>query len=369
VRGVMSEVDQTIQRLDIPAMSALPIAFDPPFETTPPQQAPRWTARAAVVTALAAIAVILLGWQAAGRMLRFEVDRAVLSIPSQPLLAGAEGYVVWNGVRSGQTVATGDTIARIADIGLEREIALAELAVREREAQLALFRQRSSADDRRGAVVKVPASLRSFHPTAAGTSPGEVEILLEFARERHAALVAQRERLVVRAPGDGVLLDLAAAHQVSVRKGDPVAVIAPPQADPTITVWLTPAETLSVAVGDRAVLWLPRTRTSATARVVSMQWGSGLGSGEISPTGTGAHEAGSEHRWTKVVLRLEEPRSVPALEQAATGLPVVVSFERAWAVNAVASLRQTAAQAASVVRDGLKRAFSQPHAAASLSHE
>jgi multidrug resistance efflux pump len=360
VRGTMAEVGETIGRLDVP-QSAAPLSGldEPPAETGAQAVAsPGSRARAAAYAGLAAIAVLWLGSAAVPRVWRFEVERAVLSVPSRPLLAGADGHVHWTGARPGARVAAGDPVARITDIGLEREIALADIAMREREAQLSHLRQKASSDDSPGVPVKTAALRKSPATQAAGATPSELEIGLEFVRERHAALLAQRERLVIRAPQDGVLLAMPASDQTYVRNGEAVAVVAP-ASEPLVTAWLQPAEALPVAVGDRARVWIPRTREFATAEVVSMHWQGGdeHPAPPLAPTGVGPSQAAGD-RWTTVTLRLVDADPVKNSGVPLTsGLPVTVAFNRGWTTALAASVRDHATGAVALLRDGLRYAY------------
>ncbi len=147
VRGSMLDVQDTIQRIDVPVT---PASLLP--DANPKKQVPikRWPVKAIVMTAIyGVIGVVIFGYTALlsySNFFRMEVQTAVITAPVESVSAQAEGRITLSAVKAGDDVRSGAVIARLTDNQLEREIELAEISVRERKAQL-IFLKRKQADE------------------------------------------------------------------------------------------------------------------------------------------------------------------------------------------------------------------------------
>jgi len=143
VRGAMSDVEDTIQRIDVPVTPAS-LAPDPsPLRELPVR---RWPARAVAMSGLyIALGIIIFCYTALllySNFFRLEVQTAVITAPTDTVVAQGDGRVKWLGVKPGQLVKSGQAILGIIDNQLERDIELAEIAVKEQQGQLLYYRQR-----------------------------------------------------------------------------------------------------------------------------------------------------------------------------------------------------------------------------------
>ena len=144
VRGSMADVEDTIQRIDLPVTPAS-LEPDAPkmLKGTPVK---RWPVKTMVMTAVylvLGIAVFgyagLLGYS---NFYRMEVQTAVISAPVETVTAAADGKVEIGDIRPGDHVRAGAVIVRLLDDALEREIALADIEVQARKAKLGFVKQR-----------------------------------------------------------------------------------------------------------------------------------------------------------------------------------------------------------------------------------
>ena len=143
IRGAMSDVEDTIQRIDVPVTPAS-IKPDP----SPKEQVPkrRWPVRAVVMSAaylFAGLAVFgYAGVLVYSSYIKLEIRSAVISAPLENVKAQAEGRVKWTKFRPGDPVQKGDIVLQLDDNKIEREIDLARLAIKERSNEVAYFMRR-----------------------------------------------------------------------------------------------------------------------------------------------------------------------------------------------------------------------------------
>ena len=143
VRGSMSDVEDTIQRIDVPVT---PASLKP--DVNPLQQVPvrRWPAKAIVMSAIyGVLGLVIFGYAALlgySNFFRMEVQTAVISAPVDTVAAQADGHVKWHGIKPGDSVKAGDVIVTLVDSALQREIDLAEIAVQEKKARLSTLKQK-----------------------------------------------------------------------------------------------------------------------------------------------------------------------------------------------------------------------------------
>ena len=145
VRGSMSvsEVEDTIQRIDVPVT---PASLKP--DANPLKEMPirRWPVRAMVMTALYGfLGLVVFGYTGLlvySNFFRIEVQTAVISAPVETITAPSNGQLKWTGPKVGEPVRAGEPIMTIVDNQLQREIELAEIAVREQKAKVQNLRRK-----------------------------------------------------------------------------------------------------------------------------------------------------------------------------------------------------------------------------------
>ena len=360
VRGSMVAASATIQRLDVPVT---PPSLEPDHHVLPARSTANRAAASGLMTAvyvsLGLFVFGYLGMLAHARLFRFEVESAALSVPSETVVALADGQVQWTGVQPGHAVRAGDVILRVYENHLEREIDLAEIATREREARLNLLRRRATLPD---TSRRQNALINQSHVLARATQE------LEFAHQRHQLLVAHRDRFVVRAPFDGIVTDLPRANKVSVRKGEPLAIITRSDV-PSVVAYLTAEEMQRIGLGDNARLYVPAVAQFLRARIARIENTCGGGREVDCLSGlrrTAARR--SSNAWARVVLQIERPDLIQSQQGFEPGLPVVVQFERRWATSAAATARAQAHAVYVVLRDAVRNAVSPTPTHAASQH-
>lgn len=145
VRGSMSQVEDTIQRIDVPVT---PASLEP--DPNPRQKIPvrRWPVKMAVMSGFyLMLGAMVLGFTALllySNFYRMEVQTAVISAPVEHVESQVDGKLLWRGLTPGDAVKAGDVIVALNDNQIEREIELAEIAVREQQAKLAFLKRRQA---------------------------------------------------------------------------------------------------------------------------------------------------------------------------------------------------------------------------------
>ena len=148
IRGSMSEVQDTIQRIDVPVT---PASLEPTkpagLANLPVRRMPRKAIVMSGVYGVLGLGIFgytaLLGYS---NFYRMEVQTAVISAPIETVTASADGRVAWTAAKPGNPVKSGDVLLNVIDNQLEREIELADIAIKERKAQL-IFLKRRQADE------------------------------------------------------------------------------------------------------------------------------------------------------------------------------------------------------------------------------
>ncbi len=143
VRGSMVDVEDTIQRIDVPVT---PASLEPDKPRISQLPAQRWPTKLIAMSAFYVIAGMLIfgyaGLLAYANFFRMEIQTAVISAPVEQVEAQADGRVAWTALKPGDPVAAGETVLNLIDNQIEREIALADIVVQEKKAQLAYLKQR-----------------------------------------------------------------------------------------------------------------------------------------------------------------------------------------------------------------------------------
>ncbi|KAB2851197.1 MAG: HlyD family efflux transporter periplasmic adaptor subunit [Hyphomicrobiaceae bacterium] len=141
VRGKMSPIADTIQRIDVPVTPASTAPDANPIAKVPVH---RWPMRTMAFTAFYFIAgfivfgyALVLVWT---NFLRMEVDTAVISAPVEAVRAQIDGRVKWGKYRAGDKVPAGALVLHVLDHELEKEIDFADLDIAQKKAQVASLR-------------------------------------------------------------------------------------------------------------------------------------------------------------------------------------------------------------------------------------
>ncbi len=148
VRGSMSDVEDTIQRIDVPVT---PARLEPDTKKIPgAMPVRRWPVKTVVMTTFYALAGLVIfgyaGLLGYSNFYRMEIQTAVISAPVEVVTAQSDGQVVLTGVKPGDEVRAGEVVVNVLDNQLEREIELADIAVKERKAQLAYLKQKQTEE-------------------------------------------------------------------------------------------------------------------------------------------------------------------------------------------------------------------------------
>lgn len=158
---------------------------------------------------------------------------------------------------------------------------------------------------------------------------------VKLAEQELAALVRQRDRLAVRAPFDGRLIEIPVSPGKTIGAGDTVALLEL-SGEQSIEAYLNQREVLEVGLGDRATVYLPATGERFGASV------------ERIDRTNGSVDARSRHyRWQSpddrtalVALRVDDPDALHSVDGHPSGLPAVVVFTRRSANTLLAGIRQ-----------------------------
>lgn len=430
VRGSMqvSDVEDTIQRIDVPVT---PASLKP--DANPLKQLParRWPLRAVVMTAIyGVLGLIVFGYTGLllySNFFRLEVQTAVVTAPIETISAQSNGQLKWVGPKVGEPVKAGEVLLTIIDNQLQREIDLAEIAVKEQKAKLGNLRQKhieeldkikayaavemknirqtrreldslaeqlalaerdverkkalfekgfttevlydqarrlalglrkdldvrrielaarielsrdnvgkrmysgnetiGSGDLQQGKVGEIEADIRL----------GEHEI--QMAQQRWLAFMNQRERQAVRAPFDGVVLELPRVNDANVRQGEIIAMVEQRERR-QVTAWLNQDEVVRIGLGDEAALYVPALGETLKARVARIDRTTGFVEEEKRAQNPGYRWRGPVDRSARVLLDFQEPAKVGDVERYRSGLPVVVVFPQRSSSPLLAAIRQ-----------------------------
>lgn len=417
VRGSMVDVQDTIQRIDVPVT---PASLEPSKPRSGEVPLKRWPVKAIVMSGLYGLLglailgyTLLLGWS---NFTRLEVQTAVITAPIETVASQADGLVQWGAKRPGDVVRSGDVVVTVTDHQLERDIELAEIAIAERRTQLAFLRQRLAGEQDRmrsystvanktveqvrlemqsleaqlraaehqfgrlahlhmkgfatdarfeeaeKLVATLKKSLESkrlelssqtrlvgqnqdrFHYTGQTIVGETAQLEAEVARaenevrlteQKLAALKHHRDRLAVRAPFDGTVLELPRVDRGAVRRGDVIAILEQRQLRQVIA-FLNQDEVLRVGQGDEVLIYIPALQETQKGIVEQIDRTTGFVKEQASAHNPGYRWRGPVDRSARVIITFQEPAKVADVERYRSGLPVVAVFPKRSA-TAIAS--------------------------------
>ncbi len=417
VRGSMSDAEDTIQRIDVPVT---PASLEPDKPVTHNAKVPvrRWPVKLLVMSSVyAVVGICILGYAALllyTNFYRLEVRTAVISAPVETIVANADGRLELAAVKAGDPIRAGDIVVRLTDSQLQREIEMAEIAVRERRARLSSLKERHLEElDRirsyatvemkniRQTKLEIEAlkeqldlaerqenrlmKLRGLGYTTAdkledasrrvislrkdldvrrvelnarielsrqnvgkrmysgnetiGTADivgksteVEAEVRMaehevRLAEQRRFAWLNHRDRLAVKAPFDGIVLDVPRQSDANVRRGDILAVIEQRKSR-QVTAYLNQDEVLRVGRGDEASIFIPALGETLLARVTRIDRTSGFIDEQNRASNPSYRWRGPTDRTAKVTLAFSDPKQVTDPDRYRSGLPVVVLFQQ-----------------------------------------
>lgn len=428
VRGSMVDVEDTIQRIDVPVTPASLEPDRPRLQQLPMK---RWPIKTVGMTGLyMVLGLMIFGYTSLigyTNFFRMEVQTVVIQAPVEKVVAQADGRVAWGNRQPGDTVRAGENILDLIDNQLEREIELADIAVRERKAKLAFLKQRhteelerirgyatvemknvqqtrvelealgaqlrsAEADYKRfkglldkgyatesriSDIERQVISLRKEHEvrrielssrielaeqnigkrlysgnqtigSADITGKGaeiEAEVRLaehdiQLAQQRQITWLNQRSRASVRAPFDGIILDLPRFDQGSVRKGDVIAIIEQRQMR-HVTAFMTQDEVLKVGVGDDVLIYVPALGETLKGRVKTVDRTSGFIREQNEAGSPGYSWRGPTDRSAKISIEFKDPKIVEDAQRYRSGLPVVAVFEQRSTNSLFSSIKKS----------------------------
>jgi multidrug resistance efflux pump len=421
VRGSMVEVQDTIQRIDVPVT---PASLEPtkPKNTAVPVR--RWPVKAMVMSGIyAALGLAILLYASLigySNFYRMEVQTAVISAPVETVASQADGRVQWTRFKPGDTVKAGELVLSVLDNQLEREIEVAGIDVREKKAQLAFHGQRLADEQARMRsfstvlsknieqakleMESVAAQLRAAEQTygrlahlhlkgfttdarledaeklvatlkksldakrveldsqrtLSGQNAGRwhftgqnivgeigqieaemkrAENEVALAQQKLDALVNHKNRLAVRAPFDGTVLELPHVDRGVVRKGDIIAIVEQRRMR-QVTAFLNQDEVLKVGQGDEVLLYVPSLGETLKGRVAQIDRTSGFIKEQNTAQNPGYRWRGATDRSAKVTIAFQDQGKVQDVERYRSGLPVVAVFPQRSTNALTSSLRQ-----------------------------
>lgn len=152
VRGAMTDVEDTIQRIDVPVTPAS-LQPDPKpsapqiAKHLPPKRLPLKTMAISSAYILAGALIFIyaavLGYT---NFFRLEVKTAVITAPAVSIEAQVDGRVDLGGLKPGDPVSKGDVLLEIYDAKLERELAMADLEIKKRKAKLSYLKSKYASE-------------------------------------------------------------------------------------------------------------------------------------------------------------------------------------------------------------------------------
>lgn len=407
VRGSMVQVEDTIHRIDVPVTPAsLEPDANPAAKLPVTRIPPKTMAMGSIYIALGIGVFAYSALLAYTNFFRLEVQTAVIAAPVETVTAQADGRIRVGSIAPGSRVRAGDVVVEVTDNQIERELEMAEIAVREQQAKLAFLKRRHadelervqsfatvdmknlqqtkiemeslqaqlqaaqqhlnritilhgkgfSTDARLDEAQKQVATLRKsvegrkveldsrvelaehnygkrlFTGDNVVGDMGQIEAQVKLAeleiglaRERKQAILNHKQRLAVRAPFDGTVLDVPRPNAAQVRRGDVLAVIEQRQRR-SVAAFLTQDEVLRIGLGDEATVFVPALGETLQARVTHIDRTTGFIKQQEQRTNPGYTWRGPTDRSARVTLTFNDPRRVTNQDVYRSGLPVTVIF-------------------------------------------
>lgn len=147
VKGAMSEVAESIQRIDVPIT---PVSTEPdPKNDTVVKKKTIPVRQVAWVGVYSAIGFVVFGYMALvlySNIFRMEVQTAVVESPMVEIRAQSDGELSFVRASAGDEVTRGETVIYLADYSLEKQIEMAQLEIHRREAELVTVMQSKTAE-------------------------------------------------------------------------------------------------------------------------------------------------------------------------------------------------------------------------------
>ncbi|HPG89466.1 MAG TPA: HlyD family efflux transporter periplasmic adaptor subunit, partial [Hyphomicrobium sp.] len=173
---------------------------------------------------------------------------------------------------------------------------------------------------------------------------GEIEDKVSLAEheiklaELKADAVA-KQRIAIRSPFDGTLLELPRSDKGLVRKGDTIAIIEQ-RRDRNVVAFVNQDEVLKIGIGDEAVVFIPALSETVKGRVEKIDRTSGFIAEQRERQGSGYQWRGANDRSAKITISFEDPQQLADYERYRSGLPVVVVFEQRSTNSIVSALKK-----------------------------
>ncbi|MEO1329046.1 MAG: HlyD family efflux transporter periplasmic adaptor subunit [Pseudomonadota bacterium] len=130
--GEIASVGDVLKRIDTPIVpSAAQAAGKPSPQPTARRALLRSAAMSALYVSAGALVFGYLGFSLYQNLMFRDIDTALLTAQTEPIVASEAGALRWNGYRAGDYVEAGAVVARFEGRDIEREIVEARLARRE----------------------------------------------------------------------------------------------------------------------------------------------------------------------------------------------------------------------------------------------
>jgi multidrug resistance efflux pump len=148
---------------------------------------------------------------------------------------------------------------------------------------------------------------------------------IKLAEAKHDALVNHRDRLSVRAPFEGTLLELPHVDRGMVKRGDIIAIIEQRRLR-QVTAFLNQDEVMKIGQGDEVLLYVPALGETLKGRVLQIDRTTGFVKEQGMAQNPGYRWRGAVDRSAKVTIAFADPSKVADVERYRSGLPVVAVF-------------------------------------------
>lgn len=187
VRGSMMDVQDTIQRIDVPVT---PASLDPKSKPTGGVPVRRLPVKTIVMTAIySVIGLVIFSYAAIlgySNFYRMEVQTAVIAAPIEQIPATSDGRVVWTTKKPGDSVEPGDVLIDVVDNAIERDLEIAAIAVNEKRANLTFLKRRLD-DERERMAGYHTVDTKNIEQVRLDIQSAEAQVL---AAEQHYARLA-----------------------------------------------------------------------------------------------------------------------------------------------------------------------------------